>query len=82
MSQKLPVDGFKWVKEDDLSNFNQSFIKHYDENSDKGYILKVDIKYSINLHMPDRDLSFLSERMKINKSNKFVCNAHTKKLYS
>ena len=33
MSQKLPVGGFKWVK--DLSKFNESFIKNYDENSDK-----------------------------------------------
>ena len=39
MSQKLPVDGFKWVEENDLSRFNKSFIKNYDENSDKGYFL-------------------------------------------
>ena len=32
MSQKLPVDGFKWVK--DQSKFNESFIKNYDENND------------------------------------------------
>ena len=31
MSQKLPVDGFKWVKS--LSKFNECFIKDYDENS-------------------------------------------------
>ena len=30
MSQKLPVNGFKWVE--DLSLFNESFIKNYDEN--------------------------------------------------
>ena len=42
-SQKLPVDGFKRVK--DLSKFNESFIKNYDENSDKGYIFEVDVKY-------------------------------------
>ena len=34
MSQKLPVNGFKWVKK--LSQFNESFIRNYDENSDKG----------------------------------------------
>ena len=50
MSQKLPVDGFKWVEEDDLSNFNEIFIKNYDENSDKGYILEVDVEYPKNLH--------------------------------
>ena len=41
MSQKLPVDGFKWVK--DLPTFSESFINNYVENSDKGYILEVDV---------------------------------------
>ena len=27
MSQKLPVDGFKWVEENDLLLFNESFVK-------------------------------------------------------
>ena len=27
MSQKLPVDGFEWVEENDLSKVNTSFIK-------------------------------------------------------
>ena len=34
MSQKLPVNNFKWVKQ--LSKFNEIFITNYDENSDKG----------------------------------------------
>ena len=34
MSQKLPVNGFKWVE--NLSKFNEDFFKNYDENSDKG----------------------------------------------
>ena len=29
MSQKLPIDGFKWIKQ--LSEFNEDFIKNYDE---------------------------------------------------
>ena len=28
ISQKLPVDGLKWVKKDDLSKFSESFIKN------------------------------------------------------
>ena len=32
MSQKLPVNGFKW--ENDLSRFNEDSIKNYNENSD------------------------------------------------
>ena len=43
MSQKLPVNGFKW--ENDLSRFNENFIKNYNENSDVGYFLEVDIDY-------------------------------------
>ena len=39
MSQKLPVSGFKWIKKDDLSKFDEKFIKNYYENSDIGYIL-------------------------------------------
>ena len=31
MSQKLPIDGLKWVE--DLSQFNEGFTKNYDENS-------------------------------------------------
>ena len=46
MSQKLPVDGFQQIEKDDLSKFNESFIKNYDESSDKGYILEADIEYS------------------------------------
>ena len=38
MSQKLPANGFKWVKE--LSKFNEDFMKNYSENSIKGCILK------------------------------------------
>ena len=38
MSQKLPVNCFKC--EDDLSRFNEGFIKSYNENSNKGYFLK------------------------------------------
>ena len=42
MSKKLPVNGFKWLDSDKI---NEDFIKNYDENNDKGYILEVDVKY-------------------------------------
>ena len=68
MSQKLPVNGFKWKEK--LSRFNEIFIRNYNENSDIGYFLKVDIDYlenlfdgiTFNLH---KDLPFLPERKKI-----------------
>ena len=43
MSQKLPINGFEWVKH--LSKLNEDFIKEYDENSDKGYFLEVGVNY-------------------------------------
>ena len=40
--KNLPVNGFKW--EDVLSRFNERFIKSYNENSNKGYFLEVDVE--------------------------------------
>ena len=47
MSQKLPINDFKWVKQEELSNFNEDFIKNYDENGNIGYFFEVDKNYSI-----------------------------------
>ena len=65
MSHKLPVSGFKWKK--NMSKCNEEFINNYDEDSDKGYILEVDVKYPKNVHGLDEDFPFLPERMKIGK---------------
>ena len=64
-----------------MSKFTAKFIKNYDEDSDKGYILEVDVKYLKNLHGFHEDLPFLPERMKIDKCNKLVCNLYDKKNY-
>ena len=77
MSQKCPVDGFKWNT--DMSMFNEEFIKYYDENSNKGYILTVDVKYLKKLYDLHSDLPFLPEGMEINKCNKLVCNLYDEK---
>ena len=79
MSKKLPVDSFKWI--DDLSIFTEDFIKNYDEESDIGYLLVVDVEYPKNLHMLHSDLPFLPERMKINKCNKLFSNLNDKENY-
>ena len=78
MSQKLPVNGFKWIDNDKI---NEEFIKNYNENDKKGYILEVDIKYPKKLHDLHSDLPFLPERMEINKCKKLVCNLYNKKKY-
>ena len=78
MSKKLPVNGFRWLNSDEI---NEDFIKNYNENDDKGYILEVDVKYPKRLHELHSDLPFLSERMEINKCKKLVCNLFNKKKY-
>ena len=81
MSKKLPVNGFKWLDSDKINDINEEFIKNYHENNDKGYIFEVDVKYPKRLHELHSDLPFLSERMKVNKCNKLVCNLFSKKKY-
>ena len=63
MSQKLPIIGFKQVE--DLSQFNEDFIKNYYENSDIGYFLEVDVEYSKKLFNLHKDLPFLPERKEL-----------------
>ena len=76
MSQKLSVNNFKWVE--DTSKINGDFIKSYYENSKKGYILEVDVKYTKKLHDLHSDLP---KRKKIDKCKKLVCDLHNEKKY-
>ena len=59
MSQKLPVNRFKWVE--DIPEFNEDFMKNYNEKSNEGYFLEVNIQYPEKLHEYHHDLPFLSE---------------------
>ena len=76
----------KRLSECNSIEFSEPFIKNYDENSDKGYFLEVDVEYpkklfngvALNLH---EDLPFLPERKKIKKCNKLVCNIQDKENY-
>ena len=79
MSQKLPINGFKWVE--DLSEFNESFIKNYYENSDIGYFLEVDIDYLKSLFNIHKVLPFLPERKKVEKVEKLICSIEDREKY-
>ena len=63
----------------EINEINEEFIKNYNENHNKRHILKVDVRYPKRLHELLSDLSFLSERIKIDKCNKLVCNLFNKK---
>ena len=77
MSQKLPVNNFKWVE--DTSRINEEFLKNYNENSKKGYVLEVDVKYLKKLHDSHSDLPFLPRRMKIDKCKNLCVICITKR---
>ena len=74
MSQKLPVN-------EELYKLHQEFEKEYNEESNEGYFLAVDVQCLEKLHELHSDLSFSPERMKIKKVEKLVANLHDKTEY-
>ena len=79
MTEKLPVRGFRWM--DNISRIDVDFVRGYDKNDIKGYILEVDVDYPNKLQNLHSDLPFLPERMVINNTKKLVCNLNDKKNY-
>ena len=79
MSQKLPVNNFEWIE--DTFQFNEDFIKNYNEESNEVYFLKVNVQYLEKLHELHNHLLFLPERLKIKKVEKLVANLHDKTEY-
>ena len=79
MSQKHPVNIFEWIKY--TSQFNEDFIKGYNEESDEGYFPEVDVQYPKKLQELHNDLSFLPEKIKIEKFEKLLINLYDKTEY-
>ena len=46
------------------SQFNEDFIRNYNEDNDEEYFLEIDVKYPQNLYNLHNDLPFLPEKMK------------------
>ena len=64
-----------------LDGFNEDFIKNYDENSDEGYFLEVDIEYPKQLQSSQKDLPFLPDRKKLDtclcyRRQGKICHTH------
>ena len=77
MSQKSPINVFKWAE--DLSKFNESFIKDYDENCDRGYFLEVHVDYPKNVFKSHKDLPFFAERKKLISKHKYIISLLSKR---
>ena len=78
MLQKLSVDCFRWVE--DLPEFDEDFIKSYNEKTSEGCFLEFHIQHPKELHELHNDLPFLPERIKIEKVKDIVANFHDKNL--
>ena len=70
--QKLPAFNFEWVE--DILQFNEVFIKKYDEKCEIGYILEVHVEYPKKLYELHSDLPHLPKRMKLRKVEQLVTN--------
>ena len=75
MSQPLPTGGFKWV------DVNPNEISELATQTDKGYVLEVNVSYPKELHNSHNDLPLMCERMEINGVEKLVPNLRDKKNY-
>ena len=74
ISQTLPANKSEWIE--DTIQFNEHFIKEYNEESDEEYFLEVDIQYPEKLHEVHNDLPLLPKRIKIEKVEKLITNSH------
>ena len=64
-----------------MSRFTPEKIDRLVNCGSKGYLLEIDVKYPKQLHDLHNDLSFMCEKMKINKVEKLVPNLFDKKNY-
>ena len=62
MSQYLPTGGFKWMTEKQINKIN---LAQYNEDSNKGLILEVDLEYSKELHNLHNDYPLAAEKVKV-----------------
>ena len=64
--------------ETNIYKFEENFIENYDADSKKGYAFEADVEYPKNWHSLHSNLPSLSEKIKIIKCNKLVCNIYDK----
>ena len=76
MSQPLPVNGFEWINETELQNWNRIC-----NEEGKGCILEVDLEHPKKLHDAHNEYPLAPERLKINKVNKLIPNFNNKEKY-
>ena len=73
------LNGYKWTN---VEEFDSDFIKNYDVNSDKGYLLEVDVEYPKELYSSHRAFPFLAEkRSKLHKEFEYKVSKEVEKVH-
>ena len=65
MSQYLPTGGFKWLTEKQINKIN---LAQYNEDSNKGLLIEVDLEYPKELHDLHNDYPLAAERVRVNNN--------------
>ena len=65
MSQYLPTGGFKWLTEKQINKIN---LAQYNEDSNKGLLIEVDLEYPKDLHDLHNDYPLAAERVCVNNN--------------
>ena len=81
MSRKFPVNKYEWIEDNEDNQFNEDFIKNYNEESNNEYFLGVYVKYAEKLHELHNNLPFSSKKMKVEKVQMFITILHYKTEY-
>ena len=65
MSQYLPTGGFRWMTKKQIDKIDKKNVDLYKEDSKKGLILEVDLKYPEDLHDLHNDYPLAAEKIKV-----------------
>ena len=77
MLKNFLLEDFKKVE--NTSQFSKDFVENYNEVTDESYFYEDDVPYLKKLQDIHDNLTFLAERMKIEKVEKLVVKLHDKK---
>ena len=77
--KKLSLNGYKWAN---VGKFDIDFIKNYNDNCNKGYLLEVHVEYPKELYSSQSDLPFSCEkRSKLHKELEYKVSEEVKKAH-
>ena len=66
MSEKQPIRGFRFMK--DIKHITSEWIRSYDDSSDVGYFLEVDIEIPDHLHDSTSEYPLCPEKIEVNET--------------